>query len=635
MSLRLRVNTKSQSIRSAFGFSGGVNMSNQGDTLHYIGVNMDLLIKFLYSIGRYRFIPSRNLSIVEALSFKGQMWNDEILTISGIPYHTARGIGSSYEELYHGSISRGILIFTSILAGKSYTAPSSAGEHTCEHSTYSGELVARSSDIPLGVGTLNWLGTNLEVHTTNQALFHTVRVSRLDPLEVSLVPVYTPSGDNPFNFVDLLRFLEDRTSNAVWSWNGSLWSSTMSGLQFSQTDLSLDLSYTMDVTSSFPNSQHYHWVAEWHIPLLCNAALRQPIVGSNFTVLQGDRIRFTYTFTDAWPWTGAMYQEFYGKPSEMVTFPFALSTPFPTVEEEIAKTRFAFSEINERGPLKQFKEAVSSSWKDIVPSAMFSTVDAFKEAEGYLGINLLQNLQKIPGIVDSLPQVAEAVKVLGKLLKRDLSLSTFREILDLATSTTLQANFEWRPYVGIVDSYLPNIASTLQSLSNFSGTVTGYGSFRHKIYNDLGREEVTLLTRTKLVMDTSPSGLLSAVLGMDAYGLLPKASNIWDLIPFSFVANWFSGVGEALRRAEYTLLMAGIPAYFVHTYTITSPLTADELDSLETSSSGVEPAALRLYYRDVTLYSPVPRDSRFGFGIPSGFPPLGTFGSLLYQLFFS
>jgi hypothetical protein len=220
-------------------------------------------------------------------------------------------------------------------------------------------------------------------------------------------------------------------------------------------------------------------------------------------------------------------------------------------------------------------------------------------------------------------------------VKRDLRLSTFKEILDLATSTHLQAVFEWRPYYELLTRYIPQVLSTMDSIGDIRTNSIGYGSFSFKFTNEFGRKEVTLKTRTKIVMDASPSGLLSAAVGLDALGLLPKASNLWDLLPFTFVVNWFTGVGEAIRRAEYATFLASVPAYYVHTYTLSSPLSDDELDLLKMSSSISEPACLRIYVRDVTNRPPFPRDTRFGFGLPSGIPSVGSLGSLLYQLIFA
>jgi len=325
---------------------------------------------------------------------------------------------------------------------------------------------------------------------------------------------------------------------------------------------------------------------------------------------------------------------FYGFEDQLRTVPIGLEDPVKTPDLEQSLCNAVIFDMNRTHALVNFRAAVDSCWHDITPSSLFSTVDAFKEAEGYLGVNILQNLAKLPSMSKAFPDFLKALDILGKLARRDVNLLTLKEILDLSTSTFLQGNFEWRPYYTLVTEYIPKLVSTLHTLGDIGSNAIGHGSFSFKFNHEFGREDVTLLTRTKLVMDTSPSGLLSAVLGIDALGLLPKASNLWDLLPFSFVANWFTGIGESMRRAEYSLLVATIPAYFVHSYTLTSPLSTHELDLLEMSSGDVEPAALRLYYRDVSLYSPIPRDSKFGFGIPSNLPSLGVLGSLLYQLIF-
>lgn len=639
MALHIRVNSHAPSTKVGYAFAGRVNLSNTGDVLHYIAVNMDLL-GLLLRDGHHWYVRGGFSNLFRTFSLYGQSVADEDMIVSSAPLKAPRGIGSAYEKRYHGSISRGILIFTSVIAGKSFTAPSSDREHACEHFTYSGELIASGADIPLYPPlTIPFCSHYVtEIENTGRRCWVEGRISALHPLSMTIADEWA----DPFaEFVNLTSFIDNSVGKVfvyVFSWNGTVWTSQMRNLRY-ETDYSgCTVRYTMEVNGvgGGPPPQHYLWEASFFIPFRVDEHLRQPVVGSSYRVLPYEPCVFTYDFSTAYPWTGAMHQQFTAPAGyDLHVYPILLSQPLSTTEEysRCLDARLFFSERNMLG---SFRDAIQDSWDDIVPSTMFSTVDAYKAAEGSLGTNVLQNLAKLPGLVDSLPQIREAVNILGRLVRRDLSGALIKDILDLATSTTLQANFEWRPYLKYVTEYLPGLASTLQTLSDMrEGSVIGYGSFRYKLFQQLGRKEVTLLTRTKLVMDASPSGLLSAVLGLDALGLLPKMSNIWDLIPFSFVANWFTGVGEALRRAEYSLLLATIPAYFVHTYAITSPLTTEELDSMKMSSSGVESPSLRIYCRDVTLYSPFPRESRFGFGIPSGFPPLGTFGSLLYQLIFS
>jgi hypothetical protein len=381
-------------------------------------------------------------------------------------------------------------------------------------------------------------------------------------------------------------------------------------------------------------SQFIGWDSHVVIPFQVPPRVISPIVGHTVAAWQGFPCRFSYAITssNAAGDSGPVYEEFEDASNYVSA---ALFLSFPPDPDDAVKILdgSVYDRLSSRQYLDSFESAVRDSWSDIVPSCLHSSVDAFKQAEGYLGVNLLQNIVKLPDIADNVTFIRDAVKVLSRLLHRDLSFATLRDIANFASSAELRGSFEWRPYLDFATRYLPLMLSTIHTIG-LSGRVVGRGSFRYKISNDLGRDEVTLVTRTKLVMDASPSGLLSAAIGADALGILPKASNLWDLLPFTFVVNWFTGVGEAMRRAEYSLVLAGIPAYFVHTYALTSPLSADELASLGTSSAGTQPASLRLYYRDFTTYNPAFKESRFSFGIPTSLPNAGVLGSLLYQLIF-
>jgi hypothetical protein len=282
--------------------------------------------------------------------------------------------------------------------------------------------------------------------------------------------------------------------------------------------------------------------------------------------------------------------------------------------------------------LRPFADAVDAQFYDIVPASLFSTVEAVKDAEGSIDTNLLQNLQKLPAIAESMPDVIKGVGVIRSLVT-DRDLSSLRGLLDFVTSTNLQVDFTLRPYIDLVREVLPQLLQVLSRLSSFSEYSLGYGQYSFDFPSGtFGRDSVRLVVRTKLVVDFSLRGLLSPVLQLDALGVLPKPSNLWDLVPFSFLANWFTGVGGAMRRGEYSLLLAQVPASFVHTYTLTSPLTESEL-ALYGYKTASDVAKLKLYYRDVSTINPAPRDSKFGFGIPTEIPFIGTLASLVYQLF--
>jgi len=632
MSLHISVDSLSQTVKAGAVIRGAIDRTYMGDDLRHQEVNNDLMLDLLGSAHHW-VVPYGGRSIRSIYSFILPEGGKDDLSVSFPVSYAERGPGSAYDDKYHSSISRGILILGSVLSGRGFDSPSYQNEHPCEHGTYSGELLARQGEIPFDKTSIDLYGNSIESSWSSGVYLGWCTVSSVTPLMVSFQESYYSTAD--YDLVYTIKHMLGNTYHSIVWWNGGEFYRTLSDITAVQTSTYYKISYHMVVDSSFPFYQHYDWDASFYIPFMIADPCTHPVVGYSYNVQYGDFCAVRYITHSATPFTGLMDRTIYGTPDNFQVYPRCLSVPYSTAEAEhdisIKARTFLFS----KGPLDSFRRAVENDWYNFVPSAMFSTVDAFKAAQGNLGVNVLQDLQKIPGIYDSLPQIEEGIRIAGKILRKDISLLTIKEILDLLTSTTLQASFEWRPYMGLLSDYLPRMASTYKLLSDMRSIVIGYGSFSYKIHSDLGREEVTLLTRTKLVMDGSPRGLLSTLIGLDAYGILPKPSALWDLIPFSFVASWFTGVGPAMKRAEYSLALMGIPAYFVHTFTISSPLSSLELESMKTSNSSDELASIRLFYRDVTLFSPVPRDSRFGFGIPKELPPLGVLGSLLYQVIFS
>lgn len=54
----------------------------------------------------------------------------------------------------------------------------------------------------------------------------------------------------------------------------------------------------------------------------------------------------------------------------------------------------------------------------------------------------------------------------------------------------------------------------------------------------------------KLGLSDEDSGLLQLANGLERIGFFPTLTNLWDLIPYSFVLNWFISVGDLLERVD-------------------------------------------------------------------------------------
>jgi hypothetical protein len=546
------------------------------------------------------------------------------------------GYVEGYDVATYGSFYRNLQLFGSFLTGRSFSSPSFESENSCRHVTYSGELAGEQQGLTPIMVDYDFFGYSAKVSYLGGTVWDHVHVNGVTPVDLTY-HFSNNAGFLQYNLLDLLAFLSNQDEVRNIAFIGALLTRTLSNLRYSVNSDYLDIDYHMNLVDS-TNDFSYDWDVSIAIDLHDNANrwnISYPAVSgsdygydfhgfSRYQILNNVRRDRQSSDVDYEPY---VYLNVNG--------PIIVSSSNPDLQEVNNGLGACLSDLRSNRFLEPFAREVDKNWFDLASSSMFSTVAAFKQSESSVGTDVLQTLAKIPDIVDALPKIREGVDILSRIHKRDLSLATLHDIIDLATSTDLQANFEWRPYLALFSQNIPFMIRTLSSLGRTGKKIVGYGSFSANLNNELGRKEVTLVTRTKMVMDTSSSGLLSAVLGIDALGIIPKPSNLWDLIPFTFVVNWFTGVGKAIERCEYSLLLATIPAYYIHTYTISSPFTSEELELLHCSSTSTKPAGLRLYYRDISLCTPYPRDSRFGFGIPTQLPSVGTLGSLLFQLIFS
>jgi hypothetical protein len=72
----------------------------------------------------------------------------------------------------------------------------------------------------------------------------------------------------------------------------------------------------------------------------------------------------------------------------------------------------------------------------------------------------------------------------------------------------------------------------------------------------VGELHHTLEQHIKLAIRSEDSVLISLIARLDTMGTLPTFENLWDLIPYSFVIDWFIDVGEYLERVDSNLRLS-------------------------------------------------------------------------------
>lgn len=72
----------------------------------------------------------------------------------------------------------------------------------------------------------------------------------------------------------------------------------------------------------------------------------------------------------------------------------------------------------------------------------------------------------------------------------------------------------------------------------------------------------TLEQHVKLCVDTNANTLDSIIRDVENVGFSPTLSNMWDLVPFSFVVDWFVNVGDLLDQADKAFRLFRFRIYY-------------------------------------------------------------------------
>jgi hypothetical protein len=276
---------------------------------------------------------------------------------------------------------------------------------------------------------------------------------------------------------------------------------------------------------------------------------------------------------------------------------------------------------------------VMADLQNLKDASYLSTVDSVESMQRGTSSDILQTLAKLPDAASMIPKIKEFISLCSEIRHEPLNPTTLKDLVDLATSTNLQSNFQWQPFQRFITEQLPEVLRGIVAGWTRSSIVIGRGKFSYSFPTDyFGFPSARVTSRSKIVVDCGTSTAFAQVLGLDGLGILPKPSNLWDLIPLSFTINWMTGVGANIRRAENGLFLLVFPTYGVHSLTVEAGISSRSVEILDFSPDPTDPFRLRAYHRDVSRYIPLPTSGKYPFGLPTGPPPITLVASLLWQL---
>jgi hypothetical protein len=294
--------------------------------------------------------------------------------------------------------------------------------------------------------------------------------------------------------------------------------------------------------------------------------------------------------------------------------------------------------INDPGyGLPHFTGAIQNEMKSLLPASFFSSADAISQHVDVIQANYIESLSELGSIASLLPDLGNVIKFFTAA-KRGEWLNAGRTLLETWSEFQLQWDFGIKPAISDITELSNKYDDVVNRLKedNLWGKKVLRGKFDFDFPSGtFGVDGISHMTvRSKVVTSFGRSSIFAAMLKGKAAGLLPSFSSLWDLVPFSFVVDWYANVGEKLEDAEDQLLMLCLPCHYcVHSFTITHAFsTAELLDRKLSITKLGDPPGMTFYYRMPSKIFPVLRDSKYDFRGASGPRNLAVAGALVVAL---
>lgn len=295
------------------------------------------------------------------------------------------------------------------------------------------------------------------------------------------------------------------------------------------------------------------------------------------------------------------------------SFPSTSSpSPIPLVLERIRRESTWYG----------FQAKLDEYLSDIRASAYFSTSDALDSLNISVQTNLLEPIAEIRDLLKIFPDLPRVFRLIRNARRGNL-VTTAGDLLKLGSSEYLRFIFGTAPTLSVIGTDLPRLVEVLDVLSKLdpSDHLVAYGTFSHQIPKDILGFDAELVSKSKVVLANYPSDPLRSILQLNSLGILPKGSNLWDLVPMSFVLDWFLNVGGLMSVIENSSVLSLMSInYIVHSYTVKHMLTDEEVEDMGLTRFSAE-SHHRLFRREVSRVLPPLRASRFDYLVPTRQPP--------------
>lgn len=294
----------------------------------------------------------------------------------------------------------------------------------------------------------------------------------------------------------------------------------------------------------------------------------------------------------------------------------------------------------------RFRDAAMQIYPSTFTGMAFSSEDAMSALWDGMSANSLETLREISDLAGLLSTYALYSKVRRiDFLKKIASIrggkgriSFLLRALDLLADARLIYSFGFAPTIKDAEKLSSKSKSIIDKISNDSSRVNEYrGNFKLTIPEDVWgfKNPSYVENRSKIRVDIDPDSFLTVLFGLEAIGVLPTVSRLWELVPFSFVVDWFLGLGNNTNHIEKTAMLLGLNIqYGTHSVRIYTPWSSITSENMMLDTESLEnDLGYQLYARAVLTTLPVPGPTKLPyFSGGTGLPSWETPTALLWKL---
>jgi hypothetical protein len=279
-----------------------------------------------------------------------------------------------------------------------------------------------------------------------------------------------------------------------------------------------------------------------------------------------------------------------------------------------------------RGHVLRIQSQTDLLMDEIRKSAYVSVGDALIGYEDVIQSNYFESIAELRNILSLVPDLGP-LNLLIKAVGAGNILTGALTFVDVVTNVYLLYKFGLQPLASDLKGLAENLDEFVRRYNNRSESAEMRGKFTFTFPSGDPLEGSTLVTRSKLVFNIPKKCILAMMLSFRSGGLDVAPHSAWDLVPFSFVVDWFANIDDRMEMGFNHLRFLSIEmTTCVHSFTVYTPLK----DTLLLQFS--DEAQVKHYERLVSGFLPAPKDGRYDFLSNHNGPPLASAGSLLWTV---